>query len=88
MVFKSDKQRKKVMALLKGGTKSDVSPQIIPIKIFSILPNKKGKVVVKNLRTGEEQTIKEHLNNLKQVQKEITRGREIKKLFKKQFKKP
>ena len=29
MVFKSDKQRKKVMALLKGGTKSSVNPQIV-----------------------------------------------------------
>ena len=29
MVFKSDKQRKKVMALLKGGTKSSVEPEIV-----------------------------------------------------------
>lgn len=29
MVFKSDKQRKKVMALLKGGTKSSVNPQVV-----------------------------------------------------------
>jgi len=29
MVFKSDRQRKKVMALLRGGTKSAVSPEII-----------------------------------------------------------
>ncbi len=29
MVFKSDKQRKKVMAMLTGGTKSDVNPQVI-----------------------------------------------------------
>lgn len=29
MGFKSDKQRKKVMALLRGGTKSAVNPQVI-----------------------------------------------------------
>ena len=29
MVFKSDKQRKKVMAMLRGGTHAAVSPQII-----------------------------------------------------------
>ena len=29
MVFKSDKQRKKVMALLRGNTKSEVNPQVV-----------------------------------------------------------
>lgn len=29
MVFVSDKQRKKVMALLKGGTKSAVAPELV-----------------------------------------------------------
>jgi len=28
---------------------------------YTILPNKKGKVIVKNLRTKKEQTIEEHL---------------------------
>ncbi len=29
MVFKSDKQRKKVMAMMRGGTKSAVTPTVI-----------------------------------------------------------
>ena len=42
MVFKSDKQRKKVMALLRGGTKSAVKPQIISGKIkFTELSDEK-----------------------------------------------
>ena len=57
------------MAMMRGGTKSSISPQIIPIKIFTILPNKKGKIVVKNLRTGKEQTIGEHINELKRNKK-------------------
>ena len=62
MAFKSDKQRKKVMAELNQGS---VRSDVIPIKIFTILPNKKGKVVVKNVRTGKELTIKQHISQLK-----------------------
>ncbi len=42
MVFKSDKQRKKVMAMLKGGTKSAVNPQIIG----RINPSSSKKIII------------------------------------------
>lgn len=34
-------------------------------EIYTILPNKKGKVVVKDLNTGKEETIKNHLKRLR-----------------------
>ncbi len=36
-------------------------------EIYTILPNKKGKVVITNIRTKKEQTIEEHLKHLKEV---------------------
>ena len=43
MVFKSDKQRKKVMALLRGNTKSEVNPQVVG----RINPSSSHKVIIR-----------------------------------------
>ncbi len=44
--FKSDKQRKAVMAKLRGGTKSPVTPIILPLQLIS------GDVIKKGFRTN------------------------------------
>ncbi len=51
MVFKSDKQRKKVMAMLRGGTKSAVNPQIVKNKFKKLSIENQARVQVGDGKT-------------------------------------
>ncbi len=75
MVFKSDKQRKKVMAMLKGGTKSAVNPQVVGrIKL---------KPTVKFVRLPITKKEKAALINFLATSDNVTTGKFDKKLAKK-----
>ncbi len=52
MVFKSDKQRKKVMAMMRGNTKSNVNPQMINLTPVELRAVRDAVVLEANIRSS------------------------------------
>lgn len=69
MVFKSDRQRKAVMAKLKPSIKSDVQPQIIDIGVSErkeeLKLKLKKKELIENLNTKKTEILKINTKILK-----------------------
>ena len=98
MVFKSDKQRTKVMAMLRGGTHAAVSPQIIReanvlkpglARQEFIRDRKSGLTISQSLKKLTDKAIREaksqrERKTTKLVKKLIKKNPKLKVLFKKQ----